>query len=190
MFKSILKAIFNFFLDFLQTIVTALSIFVIIYLFLVQPHQVKGNSMYTPLATSFNNGEYILTNKIGYRFEQPQRNEVIVFKAPLNEEYDYIKRIIAIPGDMVKINQGQIYLNSQLLDESSYLPANTYTQAGYFLKEGEELSIPTDKYFVLGDNRAHSSDSREWGLVSRNSIVGKAWFRYWPISKIGVIEYR
>ncbi|MFC1711937.1 signal peptidase I [Patescibacteria group bacterium] len=189
MFSKILKGFVNLFLDFIQTIVTALSIFVIVYLFLVQPHQVKGNSMYTPLTESFNNGEYILTNKISYKFSEPESGDVIVFKAPHNEDYDYIKRIVAIPGNTVKISKGKVYINNMLLDESSYLTTDIYTSSGSFIKEGEDLIIPTEKYFVLGDNRPHSSDSREWGLLPKKNIVGKAWFRYWPIAKMGIIEY-
>jgi len=187
--KRILKALGTFILDFLQTIVTALSIFVIVYIFLFQPHQVKGNSMYTPLPDSFVNGEYILTNKINYRFETPKRGDVIIFKAPHNEDYDYIKRIIGLPNEKVKIIQGKVYINGVLLDESSYLPESNYTSPGRFLKEGEEITIPPDKYFVLGDNRDHSSDSREWGVIPYKNIVGKAWFRYWPINKLGFIKY-
>jgi signal peptidase I len=158
-------------------------------LFLVQPHQVKGNSMYTPSIESFRDGEYILTNKLTYKMEEPKRGDVVVFKAPHNEDYDYIKRIVGLPGDTVKIQGGKVNINDMFLDESSYLPDDSYTSAGSYLKEGEMLTIPLEKYFVLGDNRSHSSDSREWGLIPKNSIVGKAWFRYWPLNKLGAIEY-
>ena len=189
MVKKIFKAIFSFVLDFIQTIVTALSVFVIVYLFLVQPHQVKGSSMTTSFPNAFNNGDYILTNKVSYRFEKPKRGDVIIFRAPVNTNYDYIKRIIGLPGDRVKIYQNKVYINGFLLDESEYLTPNIKTTAGHFIKEGEEIVVPEDKYFVLGDNRSHSSDSREWGFISKEDIVGKAWFRYWPPNKIGLIKY-
>jgi signal peptidase I len=187
--KNILKTLGGFLLDFIQTIVTALSIFIIVYLFLFQPHQVKGNSMHTALSDSFDNGEYILTNKVNYRFNKPQRGDVIVFKAPHNEDYDYIKRIIGLPGETVKILNGRVYINGLPFDESEYLPSSTLTSAGKFLKEGEEVAIPADKYFVLGDNRSHSSDSRDWGFVNQDNIVGKAWFVYWPLQKLGLVKH-
>ncbi len=185
---KILKLIGGFILDFIQTIVTALAIFVIIYLFFFQPHQVKGNSMHTTLTDSFDNGEYILTNKINYRFDKPERGDVVVFKAPQNEDYDYIKRVVGMPGETVKVFNGRVYINGLPLDESAYLPSTVNTSAGRFLKEGEEVTIPEGKYFVLGDNRAHSSDSRDWGYVTEENIVGKAWFVYWPPNKLGLVE--
>ena len=186
---KILKAIGNFILDFIETIVTALAIFVLIYLFLFQPHQVKGNSMSTPLPQSFHNGEYLLTNKITYKFHEIKRSDVIVFKAPHNENYDYIKRVIGLPGERIKIQKGKVFINGSPLNESKYLPQNSYTNAGRFLKEGEEIIIPPRKYFVIGDNRSYSSDSRDWGFVPQKNIIGKAWFRYWPPDKIGLVKY-
>lgn len=188
--SKILKIIGNFIIDFIETIATAALIFIIFYFFIFQPHQVKGNSMYTSMPESFLNGEYILTNKITYRFNQPQRKDVIVFKSPQSKEFDYIKRIIGLPNETIKIYKGKIYINTALLDESAYLSSQTYTNAGHFLKEGEELTLPENKYFVMGDNRPNSSDSRDWGFISRDDIVGKAWFKYWPPSKIGLVKYK
>jgi len=189
MFK-IFNALGNLILELIETIVTALAIFVIVYLFLFQPHQVKGNSMATSILESFQNGEYLLTNKISYRFNKPQRDDIIVFKAPQNEDYDYIKRIIGLPGERIKLQSGKVFINDQVFDESSYLPADIYTQAGRFLKEGEEITIPQGKYFVIGDNRPNSSDSRDWGPVPEKNLVGKAWLRYWPINKLGFITHQ
>lgn len=181
---KVLRALGEFFLDFIETIVIGLAFFVAAYLFLFQPHQVKGNSM----LPNFNNGEYLLTNKIVYRVDEPHRGDIVVFKAPQNEGFDYIKRIIALPGERVKILNGSVYVNNQLLDESEYLLSiRKKTSAGQFLKEGEEIVVPSDSYFVLGDNRSHSSDSRDWGFVPSKNIVGLAWFRYWPPNKIGLL---
>lgn len=179
---KILQRIGAFFLDLIETIVIALSIFVIIYLFLFQPHQVRGSSMYP----TFNDGEYLLTNKISYRFEEPQRGDVVIFRAPRNEEYDYIKRIIGLPGESIKVERGKIFINNNLLPES-YLPESYVTSGGGFLREGQSITIPLGTYFVCGDNRSHSSDSREWGFVPRENIVGKSWFRYWPPQRFGAI---
>lgn len=185
---KIIKFLLNFFLDLFETIITALAIFVIVYLFLLQPHQVKGNSMHSGLALGFNNGEYLLTNKIVYRFYEPKRDEVIVFKSPQNEDYDYIKRIIGLPNDKVKIQDGKVYINNVLLDEINYIPTSINTLPGRFLREGEEIIVPNDKYFVLGDNRGGSSDSREWGFVAKKNIIGKSWLRYWPLNRMGFIK--
>ncbi len=180
----VLKAIFAFFLDFIETAVVALAIFVVIYLFLFQPHQVRGNSM----LDNYHNGEYLLTNKLTYHFKDIQRGDVVVFKAPKNEDYDYIKRIIGLPGETIKIENGSVFINNQRLDESFYLSNDIQTQAGLFISEGENISIPQEEYFVIGDNRGASSDSRIWGTVPEENIIGKAWFRYWPVSKIGFIS--
>lgn len=180
---KILKKIGNFLLDIIQTVVVALSIFVIVYLFLFQPHQVKGSSMYS----SFENGEYLLTDKVSYRFRSPNRGDVIVFTAPRNEEYEYIKRIIGLPGESIKIQGGDVFIDNQELEET-YLSPGIDTRSGSFLREGLILTIPTDHYFVFGDNRPYSSDSREWGTVPLENIVGKAWLRYWPLDKFGLVK--
>ncbi len=187
---NFLRKIGQFFLDTIQAIVLALSIFIIVYLFLFQPHQVKGSSMYP----SFYNGEFLLTNKISYRFNPPQRGDVIVFKAPPSEpcaeiECEYIKRIIALPGERVKVDNGQIFVDGQPLNESHYLSKEMITAAGTFLSEGTERVIPENYYLVLGDNRPFSRDGREFGPVPRESIVGKAWLRYWPLPKIGFVQH-
>ena len=183
MFTRILRAIFSFILDFIETIVIALAIFVVVYLFLFQPHQVKGSSM----ADNFHDGEYLLTDKITYRFRPIRRGEVIIFKAPRNEDYDYIKRVIALPHERVKISGGKVFVNGVPIDESAYLPSDVKTSPGQFFQENKEITIPDGEYFVLGDNRSHSSDSRDWGTVPRENIIGKAWFRYWPPDRIGLI---
>lgn len=181
--SSFILKIAAFLMDFVETIITALLFFIIIYLFLFQPHQVKGNSMHP----SFEDNEYLLTNKITYRFKDPQRGEVVIFKAPPKKEYDYIKRIIGLPNDTIMINDGKVYINGALLDESDYLDENIYTQPGAFSSEDEEIIIPANHYFVIGDNRTHSNDSREWGYIEKEDIIGKAWLSYWPPSKFGLI---
>src|SRR3989338_5155081 len=162
-------AIVGFFMDFLETIVVALSIFVIVYLFLVQPHEVKGSSM----EPSFHNNEYILTDKISYRFHEPDRGDVIIFKAPRNPEVDYIKRIIGLPGERIMIEEGEVLVNGENLNEP-YIIEQTVLFPGSMLEEGVEIPIPRGQYFVMGDNRSHSSDSREFGPIDRNLIIGRA----------------
>lgn len=178
-----LKSIGIFILDFIETIVIALAFFVLIYFFIMQPHQVKGSSMYP----NFHDNDYLLTEKVSYYLNEPERGDVVVFKSPINNEQDYIKRIIAVPKDIIKISQGKIYLNNQELKEP-YLPNNTYTLPGSFLTENKEIEVPENSYIVIGDNRNHSSDSREWGFVKKENIIGRSFFRYWPVNKLGLIE--
>lgn len=171
-----------FLLDILQTIVLAIAIFMVVYLFLFQPHQVQGHSM----DPNFADGEYLLTDKISYRFNDPKMGDVIVFHAPIARRDDYIKRIIATPGQTILIKDGKFYINDKLLDES-YLPSDFITRPGAFLNEGKSYLVSSDEYFVVGDNRDHSSDSRSWGPVKRKDIIGKAWLVYWPPDKFGSI---
>lgn len=169
-------------MDIIETIVVALAIFVVGYLFLFQPHQVNGASM----EPNFHDKEYLLTDKISYRFHPPQRGDIIVFRAPKNRELDYIKRVIGLPGERIRIANGSVFINDQKLKED-YLKGNATSSSGSFLQAGTDFLIPEDEYFVLGDNRSHSSDSRDWGTVAKEDIIGKAWLRYWPLQDFGVI---
>lgn len=178
----IVRKIVNFFLDFLETTVVALSIFVVIYLFFVQPHEIKGNSM----EPNFHNNEYILTDKISYRFHEPKRGDVVIFKAPENPDVDYIKRVIGLPGEKVKIHSGSVYVNDKKLEEV-YLNDVTSVISGNTMQDNVDLIVPEDKYFVMGDNRQHSSDSRAFGPIPFNSIIGRAVMRYWPINEFGLV---
>lgn len=167
--------------DFFQTLVVFGAIFSVIYLFVAQPHKVSGNSMFP----TFHNGDYILTDKLSYRFGEPQKGDVVVIKNPQNEAQDFIKRVMAVPGDSIKVSDGKVFLNGQLLSED-YLPPGTFTNTGNFLREGQSVSIEENQIVVIGDNRGHSSDSREWGPVKYSGIIGKVFFRYWPPQAIGV----
>jgi len=179
---EILKKIGQFFLDLIETIVMALAIFVVCYLFLFQPHQVKGNSMFP----NYHDGEYILTDKVSYRFGNPVRGDVVVFRSPQNKEVDYIKRVIGFPGETIKIEAGSVFINNQKLNEN-YLPADHLTTGQSFLTEGQEFVVPQGEYFLMGDNRNHSSDSREFGSVEKEEFIGRAFLRYWPVNKLGLL---
>ena len=140
---------------------------------------------------NYPNGEFLLTDKVTYRFNPPQRGDVIVFKAPVNEEDDYIKRIIGLPGETVSIKNGHVYINGKMLEEN-YLASTLYTSGGLFLPNDKEVVVPQDHFFVLGDNRPYSSDSRAWGFVPKQNIIGRAWLVYWPPQKAGLtpkVEY-
>ena len=182
-----MKALWSFFVDTIETIVIAAAIFVVVYLFLIQPHQIRGVSM----VPTFHDREYILTDKVSYRFSNPERGDIIVFQAPKDHELDFIKRIIGLPGERVKIQNGSVYIyndknpNGVKLNEP-YL-ADPSTSPGDFASEGEIITLGENEYFVMGDNRPRSSDSRVWGPIQKNEIVGRAWVRYWPLNKIKLV---
>jgi signal peptidase I len=180
----VLRALFTFLTDIVQTILIAASVFVVIYVFLFRPFQVSGASMFP----NFVDKEYVLTNLIVYRLQSPDTGDIVVFQSPVDKEKDFIKRIIATEGDTISVSNGQVYLNKNLLDESAYLKPEVKTYGGAFLREGQEVVVPEGKYFVLGDNRSYSSDSREWGFVTRGEIIGRSMFVYWPISNARAVS--
>lgn len=137
---------------------------------------------------TFKDKEYILTNLISLRFENPKRGDVIVFKAPTDENKDFIKRVMAVPGDSISISEGKVYVNGKQVDEHKYLADSVYTGQGSFLQEGEVETVPPNNYFVMGDNRTASSDSREWGFLKRSEVIGKSFFVYWPLQHFRVIR--
>lgn len=151
--------------------------------FVLQPFIVDGASM----EKNFHNNETILVNKVSYDLHQPQRGDVVVFKAPLNPEDDYIKRVIGLPGETVKIADGKVYVNNQIIDES-YLSKGIKTEAYSNNNSFFSLTLGPDEYFVLGDNRNNSSDSREWGVLPKKNIIGKAWLVVLPWNMHGLIK--
>lgn len=181
---EILRKIYYFLLDTVQTFLIAAAVFLVIYVFLFRPFEVKGESMYP----NYYDKEYVLTNLIALRFQNPARGDVIVFKAPPDPEKDYIKRIIGIPGETVSLNNGNIYINDKLLDETTYLKPDVKTYPGAFLPEGKTVIVPENEYFVMGDNRLYSSDSREWGFVKKDLIIGDSMFVYWPLNRMRFVK--
>jgi signal peptidase I len=181
--------IYNTVLDFVETIIASLAIFFVIYIFVAQPHQVNGHSMDPTLQT----GEYLLTEKVSYRFSEPSRGDIVVFRAPqaacVGDGCDYIKRIIGLPGETIRVAEGKYYVNGELLDESNYLAPTIVTKPGAFTEDEREITLGEDQYFVSGDNRPGSSDSRYWGPINKKAIVGRAFFSYWPIQTFGLIRH-
>lgn len=136
---------------------------------------------------NFPDGEFLLTDKVTYRFKEPKRGDVVVFKPPVSPDEEFIKRIIALPGETVGVRGGKIYINDKLLGES-YIADSLKTDSSSFLKEGGKYTVPKDEYIVLGDNRPQSSDSRVWGPVKKNKITGRAWLIYWPMQSFGAVK--
>jgi len=181
---NILRKIGGFLVDSVQTFLMAAAVFLVIYIFLFRPFEVKGDSMYP----NFLDSEYVLTNLITLRFNNPVLGDVIVFKAPTDTEKDFIKRVIGRPGDTVEVKGGSVYLNGNLLDESKYLKPDVKTYGGAFLKDNIPVTVPPDNYFVMGDNRLYSSDSREWGFVSKDKLIGESMFVYWPVNHMELVK--
>lgn len=154
----------------------AISAFIIIFLY--QPVKVEGTSM----MPSLEDQERIFVNKFVYRLEPIERGDIVVFRYPRDPSKSYIKRVIGMAGDRIRIDGGQVYVNGRALDES-YVPAE-YTD----VRSYPETVVPAHKYFVLGDHRSMSQDSREFGAVSQGLIYGKAVFGYWPMDKLGRVR--
>src|SRR5215470_9478853 len=151
----------------------AISAFIIIFLY--QPVKVEGTSM----MPSLDDQERIFVNKFVYRLEAIQRGDIVVFRYPRDPSKSYIKRVIGVAGDRIRIEDGQVYLNDEPIDED-YVPAAYADQRSY-----PETVVPPNSYFVLGDHRTMSNDSRDFGPVKESFIYGKAVFGYWPVDKLG-----
>ncbi len=177
------KQLAGFLTDLLEVVVFSVAIFLFVYLLILQPHKIKGTSM----EPNFPDGEYLLTDKVTFRVRDPKRGDVIVFEAPDAPGEEYIKRIIGLPGEKVHLSNGNVYINDEKLDEH-YLVSNLPTTAGIFLPDNQDIIVPNSNYFVLGDNRPASSDSRTWGFVAKDKISGRAWLIYWPLSKVGLVQ--
>lgn len=181
--SSVLGSIGKFILSFIETVVVALVISVVLYLFIMTPHEVVGNSMHP----TYKNGEMLMANKVLYRIKKPARGDVIIFK--YTETQDFIKRIIGLPGETVMLKDGKLYINGNMLNESNYLSSSIYTNGGEYLKEGETITVPEGRFFVCGDNRPHSSDSRMFGPIDSNDIKGKAWIVYFPFDQFRLVKH-
>jgi signal peptidase I len=153
-----------------------ISAFIIIFLY--QPVEVEGTSMLPGLQDQ----ERIFVNKFVYKFEAIQRGDIVVFHYPLDPSKSYIKRVVGVPGDRVRIRDGQVYVNGILLREP-YVPAEYFD-----VRSMVETSVPADSYFVLGDHRSMSNDSRDFGAVDQRYIFGKAVLVYWPVEKLAMVR--
>lgn len=184
--------------DLIETVILALLIFVGVRA-MVQNFRVEGSSMEGTL----HDGQYILVNKavyfkadlgfldflpffnagdnpMHYIFRAPRRGDVIVFRFPNQTERDFIKRVIAVPGEEVQVKDGLVFINGKALDEKYILERPNYNF-------GPEI-VPDNQYFVLGDNRNNSYDSRSWGFVPEEDIIGRAWVSYWPFDNFGLVS--
>ncbi len=162
--------------ELVEAVIIAVILAAVIRIFLFQPFFIPSCSMYPTLQP----GDRIIVNKLVYRFDEPERGDIIVFRYPLDRSKDYIKRIIAVGGEKVAIRENYVYINGKPLKES-YLPRTE-------LSDYDATVVPEGTFFVMGDNRNDSQDSRYWGMVPRRDVIGKAVFIFWPPERIGFIK--
>ncbi len=184
--KNFWKSFFSFTLEILKTVIISLAIILPIRYFIIQPFMVDGASM----QPNFHDKEYLVINEISYRFNEPDRGEVVVFKNPTNTKQYYIKRIIGLPGETIKIENSKVYIKGInkndfiQINESDYLPENTKTFGNI-----KGLKLKDDEFFVLGDNRKNSKDSRNLGPIKRELITGRVWIRGFPFKEATIFNF-
>jgi len=182
--KSFFSEIKDFSLETVKIVVISLIVIVAIRTYVMQPFFVSGKSM----EPNFHDGDYLIVDEISYRLDEPKRGDVIIFRYPKNTKEFFIKRIVGLPGERVEIKDSgiTIYNNENqegmTLDEDIYIPLDTKTTGSY------DTILKDDEYYVLGDNRNASADSRIWGALEEHFIIGKAWVRAWPVGDFSVFE--
>ncbi len=170
--------------EYVEAIIIAFILAMIIRTFVIQAFKIPTGSMRPTLIEN----DRILVNKFIYRFKEPQRGDVIVFRYPEDLKKDFIKRLIAKPGETVQIVNGNIWIDGKVVDEPQQIRSIYYYNYGPYGTPDETITVPHDSYYVLGDNSASSRDSRYWGFVKRKEILGKALVIYWPLTRIRNIE--
>lgn len=174
--------------DLLKTAIVVVIIAFGIKYFVVQPFIVEGSSM----EANFHNNEYLLVEKISYRLHGPQRGDVVVFVPPGQNDVNYIKRVIGLAGETVVIADNKIKIINSAHPEGIYLDESYISNAVKTIsnKTDGTYHVGSNEFFVLGDNREHSSDSREWGLLPRSNIIGKTWANIYPFKDFGLIHHQ
>jgi len=170
--------------DMVKILIIALVIIVPFRMFVAEPFVVSGSSM----LPSFHNRDYLIINRISYHFSSPQRGDIVVLKFPKDPSQFFIKRVIGLPGETIQLKQGSVIItNSENPDgmvlKEPYLSSQNETQG-----RTEATKLGSEEYFVFGDNRTASSDSRIWGVLPKKNIVGKVWARVFPISSASFFE--
>jgi signal peptidase I len=175
-----------FFLELGESLFSSLIVLFLLYKFIAMPEIVHGASMYP----TFDSGERVLLDKVTRHFKPYTRGEVVIFHPPGNNEIDYIKRIVALPGDIVTIKDCRVYISKQgekFELQEDYLDEAVCTTEGSFFREGHSIRLMEDEYLVFGDNRGNSVDSRYFGVVKGSSIQGRVVLRFWPLDRVGFL---
>ena len=162
----------------LRDILVAFAIAIFIVIFVIQPVKVEGTSMQPRLVDQ----ERIFVNRFIYQFTDIHRGDVVVFWYPRDHSKSFIKRVLGVPGDEVEVKNGLVYVNGVRQNEP-YLNPEFLDGRSY-----PKMIVPLEQYYVLGDHRNSSNDSRNWGFVSRELIYGKAFFSYWPVERLGMVK--
>jgi signal peptidase I len=159
-----------------KVVLISLAIILPVRLFLVQPFYVEGASM----EPNFYQNEYLIIDEISYRFNEPKRGEVIIFKSPQDDRSYFIKRVIGLPGEKIEVIDGHVFINGSKLEEK-YI-------GNFSSEDHQEITVKQDEYFVMGDNRINSMDSRQFGPIKDSSIIGRVWIRGWPINRFNTFN--
>ena len=153
--------------------------------FLLGPYKIPTGSM----RMTFLEGDRIFVDKLSYRFHPPERGDIIVFKYPLDRKKDFVKRLVGLPGDKIKIDSGKLIINGKEMDSPPFSEHYYYNRNDWpYGKEGQIIEVPAKNYFAMGDNSAQSSDSRYWGFVPEKNMVGKAFFIWWPLNRVKIAK--
>lgn len=179
-----LRDVAEFVLELVKVVLISLAIILPIRYFLVQPFYVKGASM----EPTFVDHEYLLIDEISYRFNSPKRGDVVVFRYPKDPRQFFIKRVIGLPGETVTVSKGKITIVNAEHPEGFVLE-EAYLDGSHITNGDETTTVPADNFFVLGDNRAASLDSRAFGTVSSGYLIGRVWIRAWPFERWTVYPY-
>ncbi len=166
-----------------KIVIISLAIIIPIRYFLFQPFFVRGASM----EPNFEDGEYLIIDELSYRFKEPQRGEIIIFRYPKDPSQYYIKRIVGLPGETIKISEGTITIFNDENPTGLVLNEPYLSENNQFTSGNIEINLDENDYFVLGDNRLASSDSRIWGAVPDHYIIGRALIRAWPFNRAGLL---
>ncbi|MBU0600429.1 signal peptidase I [bacterium] len=184
--------------EYLEVIVIALSLALVIRTFVIQAYKIPSGSMIPTLQV----GDHLFVSKFAYgikipftekkilKFKSPQRKDIIVFKCPVDPSKDFIKRMIGLSKEEIMIKEKKVYINQKSIEEPYVIKSISSFKNIYSIRDNweEPLIVPKNKYFVMGDNRDSSYDSRFWGFLSEEMIKGKALFIYWPPNRISLIR--
>ena len=176
--RRTLRSTLEFVWEVLKVVIVVFAIIIPVRHYLVKPFYVRGASM----EPNFHDYEYLVVDELSYRLREPARGEVVVLKDPLDPSQYFIKRIIGLPGEHVVVRDGAVRINGKILDESAYLEDSVRTTGR------DDVTLQTDEYYLLGDNRQASLDSRVFGPLDKSEFVGRTWIRAWPVSQLDVFE--
>lgn len=179
MIKKFFQSLFELF----KIAIIALAIVLPVRYFLIQPFNVQGSSM----EPNFYNQEYLIIDEITYRLEEPKRGEIVVFRYPRDPQKYFIKRIVGMPGETIEIKKGSVYIYNEEHPEG-YMLKEDYLKESTYTSKSQKLSLEENEYFLLGDNRNVSKDSRSFGPVNKSFLIGKVWVRGFPLDRAKVFN--